>query len=253
MQAKSRSETELLFLGHISDLCKTAALSDKSVYTRFLTEAEQDAAGRFIKSNRDYNAPHKFFGGYEDAERLVLGVGADLRSFPITALTFSFTLFDGKDRVSHRDILGAALNLSISRELIGDILVGEDFTVMFCLESAADIITRELTKIGRVGVRIEQGTPRGLPPQSFEIISASVKTPRLDSVVAESIGFSREKAQALIKSGAVKLKGTAVFDADRQLLPGTAFTVAGHGKFMLEEIGHITKKGRIHIQIKRFK
>ena len=57
--------------------------------------------------------------------------------------------FRAQDAITHRDILGSLMGLNLKRELIGEILTGEDFAVVFCTGAAAQLILSELERVGR--------------------------------------------------------------------------------------------------------
>ena len=75
---------------------------------------------------------------------------------------------------------------------------------------------------------------------------------RLDSVVGAGFGLSREKASALIRSGRVSVNGLICEKPDRQLAGGETVSARGSGKFRLCEGTHVTKKGRISVEIEKF-
>lgn len=71
--------------------------------------------------------------------------------------------YRAQDKLSHRDFLGSLMGLNITRESVGDILVGEGIAVLFVLRPVLPIIQEELAKVGRVGVRCENALPSELP------------------------------------------------------------------------------------------
>ena len=88
----------------------------------------------------------RLYGGFPEAERKVAGFFPDyvepdgLDMFPIMPLTAHFR---EQDKLSHRDFLGSLMGLRISRELVGDILVGNGMAVFFVLEKAAPVLLDE--------------------------------------------------------------------------------------------------------------
>ena len=65
--------------------------------------------------------PCVLFGGYPMAERVVAGFGDDLNDekFPIVCICVKPLMQKFADELSHRDFLGALMNLGIKRELLG--------------------------------------------------------------------------------------------------------------------------------------
>ena len=84
--------------------------------------------------------------------------------------------------LTHRDFLGALMNLGLRREAIGDILVEEGRAVLFLWETVADLVLSELAKAGRVGLKLTEGLPEQLPAaHAFqEIAGTAVSYTHLD-------------------------------------------------------------------------
>lgn len=166
-------------------------------------------------------------------------------AFPIVPLTFSYRT---ADILTHRDFLGCFMALDLKRETIGDILVGEGRCVAFFQPHAAEIVLGELSKIGRVGVKVQRGIV-GTVPSLYRTRKEEgvVSSLRLDCLVALVCKVSREKAQQLVRSGLVTLCWQICTDTALLTEEGDVFSVRGFGKFRLEEVGAVTKKGRLHL------
>lgn len=70
------------------------------------------------------------YGGREEAERKILRFGSEAelgyeQPFPICCIRIRPLSAKFADKLSHRDYLGALMNLGIERSTIGDILPGE--------------------------------------------------------------------------------------------------------------------------------
>lgn len=245
-QPVNAEETE--FCRHIKDL---AVLGEKTCTPRFsgfLTEREQRLA-----EGAAYSAGVQcsFWGGHEAAVRKMFSAPAEENdNFPLEAVTFYFR---EKDKLTHRDFLGALMSLGLKRDQIGDIAVTSGGAVVFATKNAMPLISAEIEKVGKVGVRSEAGINIQLPQQEFEEISAVIASPRIDVLVAAACKISREKAAALIRSGGVILGGTELGSASKSVEEGESFSVKGYGKFIFSRMGCETKKGKNHAVIKKYK
>lgn len=198
----------------------------------------------------------EFFGGYDGAARTVCGFFEDTYAeemphnelFPVRAVTFSFRECD---KPAHRDFLGALLALGIKRELLGDILVAEGYAVVFCHETAEDMIYH-VDKVGRVGVSAVRGVAKPLPEIKTKKIDASVSSLRLDCIVSAAVNVSREKSAALIKSGQVNADFLPCLNVSEELSEGTIISVRGSGRYKLSGISGETRRGRLRIIIEKF-
>ncbi|MCM1053908.1 MAG: YlmH/Sll1252 family protein [Bacteroides sp.] len=239
-------ETE--FCRHIKDLALLGEKTFAPRFSGFLTEREQRLAETAAYSA---GVSCAFWGGHEAASRKMFSAPAvENEDFPLEAVTF---FFREKDKLTHRDFLGAIMSLGLKRDRIGDIAVTEGGAVVFASKNASLLISSEMEKVGRVGVRAEAGINIPLPQQEFEEISAVIASPRIDALVAAACSISREKAAALIKSGGVTLGGAELGSPSKNVDEGESFSVRGYGKFIFSRLGIATKKGKNHALIQKYK
>ncbi len=244
-----------LFLSHIDDAIKIASSRDISKFVGFLDERQRAVVTRYTAREKSDNLI--FWGGYEGAKRVFFCALSsyaekdDYSIFPITPLTFTFRK---ADTLSHRDFLGSLMALNIKRETVGDILVGEGVAVVFMASSVAPIVLNEVAKIGKVGVKIEEGLPEVLPiHEEFEEITGSVSSLRLDCLVGLVTNLSREKSSVLIESKKVSLNHFECESVSKLVREKDIISIRGYGRFVLSEIGALTKKGRQKVLILKYK
>ena len=99
-------------------------------------------------------AGYALTGGCEDAERRMIRFGEEARlgyemPFPIVCVHIRPRLARFAENLSHRDFLGALMNLGIERSTIGDIRVGEREAYLFCTDSIAPFICENLRQVRR--------------------------------------------------------------------------------------------------------
>ncbi len=250
MNPGALNEEERFLAAHISDLQRLSVKSGVPRFSAFLNEREAVVAARAVKGKPE------FFGGYDGAARTVCGFFEDTYAeemphnelFPVRAVTFSFRECD---KPAHRDFLGALLALGIKRELLGDILVAEGYAVVFCHETAEDMIYH-VDKVGRVGVSAVRGVAKPLPEIKTKKIDASVSSLRLDCIVSAAVNVSREKSAALIKSGQVNADFLPCLNVSEELSEGTIISVRGSGRYKLSGISGETRRGRLRVIIEKF-
>ncbi len=207
-----------------------------------------------------------YFGGFDEAERTmavfvptVFGVEYIGEYFadnpddcPVCLIKLSKDRFSS---LSHRDYLGSLMGLGIKRETVGDIIVGEDCTFIFALKSISRYICENLTKVGRgtVSCEICPLTDFVYDEGETETVFASVASLRLDSVVSSAFNLSRTNSSLAVKSGLVYINSLQILKNDYVLKEKDKIVLRGRGKVVLEEIIGESKKGRIHINIKKLK
>ena len=244
---------ERIFLAHIEDMITMCERDYSPKYSDFLDERRAMLA-RSLLEGMGYS-DYRFFGGYEGAVRTVLCVYPEYcapedADYPIKAVRFSYR---SQDKPTHSQFLGTIMSLQIKRGLVGDIIVSEGSTdVLVCDEAARDVLS--LSKIGRVGVRSETVSPAGITRRdSFDEITRSVSSLRLDCVVSAATDISRDKTSALIRAEGIDVNYSAEFSPTHILSEGDVFSVRGKGKYILSEIGGRSRRDRIFITLKKYR
>lgn len=198
----------------------------------------------------------RFYGGYDDAERVILINLPDYAFVedddPLTVIRASVPA--GSRPLTHRDYLGSLVGLGIKRDLLGDILVRSDGADIIVLADIADFILMNYCKAGRTSLSLEQVPVRELivPETERKVITDTVASLRLDNIVASAFGLSRGKAAEAIKGGIVFVNHVEVTKADAAVSEGDQLTLRGKGKARLAEIGGRSRKDRLYIQIERY-
>lgn len=249
----SVNDDERVLIRHIIDLGRASFASGLSRSGCFLDERQLALCNLSLEqyANDSGDLPdYEFLGGYEAAERRVIIFSGYGRTVPFSPVAFS-----GRNigSLTHRDFLGTLMSLNIKREMLGDILVGEKRTVVFVMNAVLPIV-EEVSKVGGVGVTISHDfSEADIPEKKFGAINATVKSLRIDAVLSDAIGLSREKTQALIRSEGVLLNHLMIFDPSEKVDEGDVFSLRGKGKFVLNRVGGMSKKDRIFITIYKFK
>ena len=246
------SAGDALFFARLDDAVYAAGRR-RTVFLGFLDENQRSAAAGHLKKQPVQTV---FFGGYDGAQRTMLAIfssevkAVDPGSFPVSPITFRFRK---QDSLSHRDFLGAIMSLKVKREAVGDILVGEGLCVVFVKAEFALILTQEIKKVGSVGVTASIEMPEVLPPAfSLMDIGGTVSSMRFDCIVALLTRFSREKASQMIIDGLCQINHQECNRVTRELLKGDIISIRSFGKYIVEEIEGVTKKGRLKILIKKY-
>lgn len=240
-----------LFRSQIDDAITLCEKRQKPYFFSFLSERQQAIARQHLDSV--YYPNYRFFGGYDDCERAVLGLWFydEIKEFPVSALEITFRK---ADKLTHRDFLGALMSLGIERETIGDILVGDGRCVVFVKSEIKDYIMSQLFKIGNAGVKIHEAGPDELPQgRGFDELNLTVSSLRLDNIVAAVSGLSRDKTKQLILSGNVTLNYLPCDNVSKSISDGDSLSIRGKGKYKIGGVLGETKKHRIRIKVIHFR
>lgn len=224
-------------------------------FTDFLNLNEQ---------NRLYQTLQKFswihgetFGGYEGAERVICAFVPDVLysewDYPIACIRIEPLSQKYAEKLSHRDILGALMNLGIDRAKTGDIAVCDGVSYLFCHSMHAPMICEELTRIRHTPVKCSICELNDFTyTPDMETVRGSVASVRLDSVMALAFNSSRSSLLSLIEDGKVFVNGRLITTNAYGLKSGDRISVRGMGKFRYVDVIGQTKKGRCMVEIEKY-
>ena len=114
---------------------------------------------------------YELWGGASWAERKMVRFGSEdeigyKADFPAVILHVFPANKKFANKLSHRDFLGAILNLGIERDMVGDIFVSDSEAYIIICEDVLSLILAELDSVGRTTVKTElvDSVPDGFAP-----------------------------------------------------------------------------------------
>lgn len=241
-----------LLAARIEDALTISSSKGKYKAVGFLNE-EESAQAKSIVLN--LNGRFCFCGGYDNALRVMFVALPDwAETVEWQNIITPVTLLCRKcERLTHRSVLGTLMSLGIGRETVGDILTEEGRTVLFLNKSVAKFVVEQLQKVGGIGVKAEYGFSQPLPEQgTLKQFAITVPSPRLDCAVSSFISVSREKAKLMIAEGLVFKGGIAEKKATFKVSEGDIISVRGYGRFIIDDLEGVTKKGRIVMKYSKY-
>ncbi len=232
----------------LRDLADRSYQNGQYTFTDFLSMAELSDFYRYENEVR-YAAPC-VFGGCEMAERRMIRFGSEellgyAQEFPITALLIRPVSEKFADDLTHRDFLGALMNLGIEREALGDIFVKEKAACLFCKETIAEYITENLTRVKHTTVSVSVTKDTGgltAPAKEDKVIQTA--SFRIDAVIAKVYHLSRNEALELFPAGLVFVNGRNISANSVLLKEGDLVSVRGRGRFCFEKELDLSRKGK---------
>ena len=240
-------------VSRLADLLAQSRRKRCFTFSDFLTLADSMDGLRLAPAGEVYA-----FGGTDGCERQMLRFGDPEEmgyeeAFPIAVLRIAPRSEKFAEPLTHRDYLGALMNLGVVREAVGDIIVGEDRAYVFVKENIAAYLAESLTKVGRVFVdtRICDTVPADAAPR-LEPLTVNVASLRMDALAGAVYHLARGKIKPYFAAGYVFRNGRELTNESAEPKEGDVISVRGHGKFIFREAVHETKKGRIVVRIERY-
>lgn len=244
---------DLLFQKRIRELAERSYTQSRYVFTDFLNSSEQ--ALFFAMETELSHVPYRLEGGFLHAERRLVRFGSEElcgyeTGFPIACIKIEPLLQKFADTLSHRDFLGALMNLGITREKTGDIIIKENVGYLFCLDSISEYVTEHLDFVKHTHVKCSVvNDPEELPKPVFREETLIVSSNRADSITAKVFHLSREQALTLFRDKKVSINGRQTENNSGSLKPQDVVSVRGHGKYIFQRESGVTQKNRIYVSV----
>ena len=234
-----------------AELAERSYSTGRALFTDFLSMGELDLLMQ-CKRELDY-AGVALFGGAPDCERVVARFGDDDVPFPIICVKAEPAQQKFADNLTHRDILGALMNLNIAREKLGDIYLHENVAYLFCAESVAPIILQELVKARHTTLKTSfcDQIPDGIASRVEERF-LQIASERLDVLVAAVFKLSREESLELFRGKLVFVDGRCNENNSGTAKQGDLISVRHHGRFRYLGVQSTSRKGKLNVNVEVF-
>ena len=234
------------------DLADRSFSQNVYTFTGFLGLSELDVFYRM--ENELKYAGVSLSGGFAEADRKIVRFGDEARLgyeayFPIVCIHIRPQMAKFAEELSHRDFLGALMNLGIERSTIGDIKVGEKEAYLFCVDSIAPFLCENLEQIRHTHVKCavaEELTQ--LPQKEPEQVMIQVQSLRIDAVIAKVYTISREKSLELFRAGKVYVDGRLCENNSKVLKQSETVNARGYGKFRIVGEPGESRKGKLKVE-----
>lgn len=205
----------------------------------------------FIKNFSNNNFLVEAKGAFEECDRRILSFN-NIYSIPFPYKIIKINNKSKFNNLSHKDYLGAIMDLGIEREKLGDLRVIDNSAIVPVYDEVANYILYELKNVGKAPVSIEEITEDNLPISNFLQGVIIVPSLRLDNIVSKLANISRGKAVDIIDSGKVLIDYSKSIDKSKEVKDGQRVTISGVGKFIIREIVGNTKSGRYKVKMNKF-
>lgn len=243
-------ENEELLKKRFRELGEKSYRNNQYTFTGFLSPADLSC---FYEVERDLShVPYAIWGGSELCERVMIRFGSEetlgyVEAFPISCIQVRPLMDKFADELTHRDFLGALMNLGIERSTLGDILLIENTAFLFCMENMAEFIMENLCKVKHTSVLCERAKEvPAFSGKEKKKVKIQISSPRIDAVISKVYKLSRSEAIDFFRQKKVFVNGRQCENNSLMLKEGDIVNVRGHGKFEYAETGNLSKKGKMN-------
>ncbi|MCM1127043.1 MAG: YlmH/Sll1252 family protein [Lachnospiraceae bacterium] len=246
-------DTEELLKKRFAELAQKCYQKNQYTFAGFLGLAD---AACFYEMERELSyVPYTLWGGYEGAERVMIRFGsAEMlgyeEAFPIVCLKVSPLAEKFSDELTHRDYLGALMNLGIEREILGDILIEEKTAWIFCTQNMAEFISENMVKVKHTTVLCAESQEiPSFGSRDIQELKLQLSSERIDGMIAKAYKLSRSDSAELFRQKKVFVEGRLCENSSRLLKAGETVSVRGYGKFEYRGETGISRKGKLNVLI----
>ena len=249
------NKEELLLQKRLAELSRFAYTREIVTFSEFLNLNELNILHTTPK--KMLLSQYKTYGGYGLSERQMAAFLPDALyyeyQYPIQIIEISPVNRKFAEELSHRDYLGAVMNLGIERCKLGDILIEDGKAILFAKEELAGYIMEHLTRIRHTTVKtsILPAFEDSYEPR-YKELKGTVASVRLDTVLSLAYPLSRSKVTGLIEGAQVFVNGKLVTSNGYRLKEGDILSVRKMGRIGYNGILSETKKGRYMVSIRKY-
>lgn len=213
------------------------APASQKVLTKFLTLSEQVIVQNMCKNRVDY----QLFGGYQGAEKKRLAMYQQ-EDFDIICIKIHKN--DAYLDLTHQNILGTLMSLSIQLDAVGDIIAEEG--IFFIIQDLEDFILSELTHINNVPLELEVLEDVDfIRTVNLSDESSSISSLRLDAVVSKIARISRLDAANMISNDLIKVNQVLINKVTKTIQEEDIISIRKYGRFQIFDTKKRSKKGKI--------
>lgn len=251
------------------DLSRQAEIKDIVTFSNFLNLNELNI---YHSIERSLYTKSEGFGGYDGAERQMIAFIPDALSlfdgttsagscfgyewqYPIRCIKITPKYPKFAEKLTHRDVLGALMNLGIERSTLGDILCFNDEYFLFCDETIFPFIMDNLFKIRHTMVDLsEEAEYRKLSSNiQLEEQYDTIASNRIDCIIAKAFHLSRSESAQLLAAEKVFIDGKCIMNCNESCKDGAIVSVRGKSRFVFENCNTMSKKGKLRVKFMFYK
>lgn len=263
------NETEQ-FKKRIHELSETSYTNSQYLFTDFLNEAElsdvlsiagnaseEISTGKTVICSA-FPSGITIYGGHTMSTRCMIRFGSEEafaydEPFPISIVHIFPRLAKFADTFTHRDFLGAILNLGIDRKVTGDILTDGTQAWLFAEKKMAEFIKENLDQVKHTHIicEIVDDIPKEMQVHT-EHLEFQVQSERIDAIAAQIVKLSRSKVLELFRTQKIFVNGRTMENPSFQPKSGDMISIRGFGKVRYLGTTRLTRKGKCNIAIEKF-
>lgn len=162
------------------------------------------------------------------------------------------TIYQIDGKFEHKDILGTLFSLGLDYDLIGDIVVEENYAYFTSLTRLNDLIDNNFNIIKNKYIKPKKVNEMIITKDKFNNFNIIISSMRLDCIVSKLANLGRNDAIKYINDGFVLLNYKECKNIKKQVFEGDIISIRKVGKFKIRNEEKKTKKDNILLNISKY-
>ena len=158
------------------------------------------------------------------------------------------------DNFTHQDIMGSFFSLGLNKNIIGDIVLLDDYVYILVISIHADYLIQNFTKIKNKNIRFELEDLSMLNNLKInkEKIEIIIPSNRIDNVISKLIHINRKEIDKLISKKEIILNYEILKNNSYKLKENDIFSIRRYGKYKYIGVIKKTKKDNLIVEVLKF-
>lgn len=214
----------------------------KKTSTNFFNSFDIDKITRFLDNK---NIEYGVYDKYPFLEKKIIYFG-EYDNY--------ITIFKAKKSsgIKHSNILGRLFSLGLTDDVIGDIIVMDDYFYLTSLTRLSSFIKNNLTIINGERIELLEGTDIVLNKDRFLKMKLLVSSMRVDTIVSKITNTNRLKVNSMIKDNMILVNYNTVKSSSLILKNNDILSIRKYGKYIIKDIIGTTKKNNLVLEIEKY-
>ena len=162
------------------------------------------------------------------------------------------TIYQIDGKFEHKDILGTLFSLGLNYDLIGDIVVEENYAYFTSLTRLNNLIDNNFNMIKNKYIKPKKVNEMIITKDKFNNFNIIISSMRLDCIVSKLANLGRNDAVKYINDGFVLLNYKECKNIKKQVFEGDIISIRKVGKFKIRNEEKKTKKDNILLNISKY-
>jgi len=250
---KYNDKDDKIFASNILDKINKYEKTGFLLTTNFLDVNEFKISVELLNK---YQIEYKFFSLGEVLEKRCIAILPEYSdSYDFSCVSCIKVTPNSNSKLLHKDYMGSIYNMGITEDVIGDIIVFEEYAYIFLMTTVLEFILFNYEKVGNSKINIEVVDINNLEEiiHNFEDKNIIVPSNRVDTVLAHVYKLSRSEVENKISKKELYINSKCVTSKTYTLKENDIVSFRKCGKFKYINIVKKTKSDNLVIMITMYK